>query len=216
MFLKICTENKRQIYMVRCAMNSPRRQLRIHDDVCLPTGALPTQPCARGSCGVCGRIVFTDQLRTYSNGTYFDSCLYEVLSDKLAKLDASAPSKDCVDTVSGNVTDVVEAPLSPTSQAMDREIARIRKELQQHQDQPWEGQLDVADKLRADLDATLELDLSDSASQQCTPSPSKSLVECCSSLATARTPRPASLWQSKTGVRLRHRNRWCRCPALHI
>jgi hypothetical protein len=170
---------------------------RIHDDACLPTVRFTDTTMTRGNCGVCDKIVFTDQLRTYSNGSYFhDSCLYAVLSDKLAKLDASVPGEPYAHTVAGHAIDDEAAPLSPTSRAMDLEISRIRRQLQEHMGQTCEGTLNVTDKLHLDLNATLELDSDDSALKSSTPSPTKTLAECCSSLATAKSPRPSSLWQT--------------------
>lgn len=170
---------------------------RIHDDACLPTVRFTDTTMTRGNCGVCEKIVFTDQLRTYSNGSYFhDSCLYTVLSDKLAKLDASVPGEPHAHTGAGHDIDDEAAPLSPTSRAMDLEIARIRRQLEEHLGQTCEGTLNVTDKLHLDLNATLELDSDDSALKSSTPSTTKTLAECCSSLATPKTPRPSSLWQT--------------------
>jgi len=171
---------------------------RLHDDACLPTVRFSDTTMTRGCCGICEKTVFTDQLRTYSNGTYYhDACLYAVLSAKLARLDGA--SEIPVDDKPKKEAEGA-APLSPTSQAMEGEIARIRQQLTEHQralSHPGEAAADIndtAERSRRDLDVTLNLD--DNAHRQPAPSPSKSLIECCECLATSRTPRPFSIWHA--------------------
>ena len=64
---------------------------RVHDDSVLVTVRFSEGTLERGDCGVCQKMVYTDQLRTYENSTYYhDDCLFTLLSQRLASLDADS------------------------------------------------------------------------------------------------------------------------------
>ena len=64
---------------------------RVHDDSVLVTVRFSEGTLERGDCGVCQKMVYTDQLRTYEDSMYYhDDCLFTLLSQRLAILDADS------------------------------------------------------------------------------------------------------------------------------
>lgn len=140
-------------------MSAAPTTARVDEDVPMPTVRFSDDVVDRGVCGVCNKSVLTDQLRTFQNGCYFHD---ECL---LAAVSKRLTDLDAHDSLSSHEVDPTRG-LMMKNEAGKAASGTLSSMLE-----------DCTSLLRERRQTKIGV------------SPSKSLVECCASLATAGTPR---------------------------
>jgi hypothetical protein len=156
----------------------------------IPTVRFSDDVIDRGLCGVCDQPVLTDQLRTIQNGCYFhDECLLADVSKRLSDLNA-------YESLLSVNSEREEIDPTRTLVVLNNgtEIASFhtRTETSVSQRSLWESASPPSTCAAGSLSAMLEdgaTPIVENRQTQIGASPSKSLIECCSSLATVATPR---------------------------
>jgi hypothetical protein len=156
----------------------------------IPTVRFSDDVIDRGLCGVCDQPVLTDQLRTFQNGCYFhDECLLADVTKRLSDLNAH----ECLSSVNSEREEIDPTRTLVLKNGTEIASPHTRKETSGSQREAlWENASPPSACAAGSLSAMLEdgaTPIRENRQTQTGASPSKSLIECCSSLATVATPR---------------------------